>query len=292
MPQAQADSTFKFFNNDFIGVSAKSSVTGYLDFYRFPDDVSGKSFLFIDVCSNSTFDFEVISQGKGIIYPPSKSYRTTKTCALENGYSGYVYRYIFIVGSYYSDFHIATPDFQTDDFEMLSYVKLYSEIKVTSTASYYSMFRLYDYGISDTPPLEDLDYENDLTQTQVLKDILATLREISINSDSGVTAAINNQTQKIEEQIKQVEEIKDMDIDQSDKELPDDSKYQDYNQAESDLKDKVNQADLSGIQIGIDNKSSSFIWDTITRIIKSNPFVFAMVTSILSIGIIKLALGR
>lgn len=284
-------SHFDFFENELHSVNPYQSITGFLDLHRVPDNISGKSYLFVDVCSNSTFKFEVVSNERGWIYNTSKLYRTTKKCDLSDGYTGIVYRVIFVVGTYYTSFGQVTGQSQTD-WELLTYAQLKSTIKVTSEAYYTSFFSLFDYGISDTPPLQDLDYENDLTQTQVLKDILETLREISINSDAGVVDAINNQTQKIEEQIKQVEDIKDMDIDASDKELPDDSKYQDYNKAESDLKDKVNQANLNYLEIGMDDHSSLFIWNTITRIIQSHPAIFAMVTSILSIGVVKLALGR
>ena len=75
-------------------------------------------------------------------------------------------------------------------------------------------------------------------------------------------------------------------------EIPDDDNFNDYESAENNLKDKVNQADLSNLTIGIDSKSSSWVWDTLTRLLKSSSSVFSMIISILSIGVIKLALGR
>jgi len=73
---------------------------------------------------------------------------------------------------------------------------------------------------------------------------------------------------------------------------PDDSQYDDYESAEGDLKDKVNQADLSNLSIGIDSSSSQWVWDTLTDLLQSHSAIFGMVIAILSIGIIKLALGR
>lgn len=73
---------------------------------------------------------------------------------------------------------------------------------------------------------------------------------------------------------------------------PDDSKYDDYESAEGSLKDKVNQADLSNLSIGIDSNSSKWIWETLTSLLQSHSAIFGMVIAILSIGIIKLALGR
>lgn len=103
---------------------------------------------------------------------------------------------------------------------------------------------------------------------------------------------INQNSQQIQQDKEQHDELMNSDIPNKDKELPDDSKYQDYNNTENDLKDKVNQADMSVISIGIDSNSSVFVWDTLTRIIQSNSIVFGMFIAILSIGIIKLALGR
>ena len=73
---------------------------------------------------------------------------------------------------------------------------------------------------------------------------------------------------------------------------PDDSKYDDYESVEGSLKDKVNQADLSNLSIGIDSNSSKWIWETLTSLLQSHSAIFGMVIAILSIGIIKLALGR
>ncbi|MBE6148634.1 MAG: hypothetical protein E7167_04015 [Firmicutes bacterium] len=73
---------------------------------------------------------------------------------------------------------------------------------------------------------------------------------------------------------------------------PDDSKYDDYESAENSLKDKVNHADLSNLSIGIDSNSSRWVWETLTSLLQSHSAIFGMVIAILSIGIIKLALGR
>lgn len=89
-----------------------------------------------------------------------------------------------------------------------------------------------------------------------------------------------------------LDDITDMDIPDSSKEDLDDSSYQDYQGAEDDLMDSVGEADLSNVDIAIDTDSSNFIWDTITDIFQSHPLIMSTVIAILSIGIIKLALGR
>ena len=92
--------------------------------------------------------------------------------------------------------------------------------------------------------------------------------------------------------INNLNDINNADISDSDKSLPDDSKYTDYSNAESNLKDKIKDVDLNSLSIGIDVSSSNFIWDTLTSFIQSHTVIFGMFIAILSIGVIKLALGR
>lgn len=99
----------------------------------------------------------------------------------------------------------------------------------------------------------------------------------------------NNSQQETNDKL---DEITDMDISDQDKELPDDSSYQDYTEAEGDLMDKVNEADMDSLDIAIDTNSSNFVWNTITDIFNSHPMIMSTIIAILSIGIIKLALGR
>lgn len=101
----------------------------------------------------------------------------------------------------------------------------------------------------------------------------------------GIQSGINGTNDRLDD-------ILDSDISDQDKELPDDSSYQDYGDAEGQLKDKVSQADLTQLSIGMDAKSSSWVWDTLTSFIQSHTVVFGLFIGMLSIGIIKLALGR
>ena len=130
-----------------------------------------------------------------------------------------------------------------------------------------SNYRLLSYGFSDDPL--DIDYSSGTI----------------INQNDTI---INNQ-EVINDSL---DDIKDMDIDDEYKIDPDDSSYQDYADAEDDLMDKVNGADLSVLEMPIDVNSSNFVWDTITDLFQSHPMIFSSVIAILSIGIIKFALGR
>lgn len=110
--------------------------------------------------------------------------------------------------------------------------------------------------------------------------------------NGNINASTNEILDKQEETNQALDEIKDMDISDEDKELPDDTDFNDYQDAENDLMDKVNEADMSVLDVAIDEDSSNFVWDTLTELIQSHTLIFGTVIAILSIGIIKLALGR
>lgn len=115
--------------------------------------------------------------------------------------------------------------------------------------------------------------------------------DYSVTEDATV-GAINDLNNSVNETNDKLDEITDMDIPEEDKELPDDSSYQDYNEAEGDLIDKVNSADMDSLDIAIDTDTSNFIWDTITDLFNSHPMIMSTIIALLSIGVIKLALGR
>lgn len=113
-----------------------------------------------------------------------------------------------------------------------------------------------------------------------------------IDQNNQLINGFNNLQNEQQETNDKLDDITDMDIPDSSKEDLDDSSYQDYQGAEDDLMDSVGEADLSSVDIAIDGDSSNFIWDTITDIFQSHPLIMSTVIAILSIGIIKLALGR
>ena len=133
----------------------------------------------------------------------------------------------------------------------------------------------YKYNSLGSKPLSSSDIQNALT--------------VNFNN---IQNSINQFKEEQQATNDKLDEIIDMDISEEDKELPDESSYQDYTDAEGDLLDKVNEADMSVLDIAIDTNSSSFIWDTITDLFNSHPMILSTIIAILSIGIIKLALGR
>ena len=113
-----------------------------------------------------------------------------------------------------------------------------------------------------------------------------------INQNTTIINQNNQQLQEQQETNDKLNDITNMDIPESSKEELDDSSYQDYRDVEDSLFDSINDTDLSVLDVAVDGDSSNFIWDTITDILQSHPLIMSTVLAILSIGIIKLALGR
>ena len=93
-------------------------------------------------------------------------------------------------------------------------------------------------------------------------------------------------------QNQQNEEIINSDIDDTTKEDVDQTQYNNYKSKEQQLMGVTNGTNLNDLDIGIDANTSGTIWQLITRIIKQNNKIFGLFISILSIGIIKIALAR
>ena len=91
-----------------------------------------------------------------------------------------------------------------------------------------------------------------------------------------------------------VDEIKDSDISSSSKESVDDTEMNNYSSKESNLFDSTdsNYSVEDTLDVGLDANGSQFLWDTISRFIRTHAKVFGCVISMLSLGIIKLILGR
>lgn len=101
---------------------------------------------------------------------------------------------------------------------------------------------------------------------------------------------LDSTNSKIDNTNSKLDEIKDMQPDNSDN--PDSSKYDDYSSAEDSLLDKANSADLDSVDIPIDSDTSNFIWDTMSSLFSTHPLVFSTMLALLSVGVIKLVLGR
>ena len=202
----------------------------------------------------------------------AKTYKTISNLPLESTDFGYCYQYLTVFRSNSSS----------------------SFIETRLVGSGQNAFGLSFFGYN----LYNLGYANNLSDSDI-SDVIKNSGLASADSIDDVQSSINQVQEEIsgmqqeqQETNDKLDDITNMDIPDESKEDLDNSSYQDYSDAESDLMDSVGQADLSEVDIAIDSDSSNFIWDTITNIFESHPLIMSTVIAILSIGIIKLALGR
>lgn len=124
----------------------------------------------------------------------------------------------------------------------------------------------------------------------------ATIDKSTGNLTNGsFNTAIDNQTNTIiNNQDKNTQDIIDSIQGGSlkDNTQPDNSKLNDYDSAEKNLIDRDKLNNIDNLEVAIDSKSNTYVWDVTTRFIQSHPKIFAMVITMLSVGIIKLILNR
>lgn len=137
-----------------------------------------------------------------------------------------------------------------------------------------------------------------LTASQIQSALSSSFSELQTRIDSmkneqqKTNSKLDDLNSKQDQTNNKLDNIKDMDAPDSAKTKPDDSDYKNYEKAESDLTDKISDIPTDTLEIGIDANSSNFIFDTMNKLINAHPAVFSMFIAILSIGIIKLGLGR
>ena len=208
----------------------------------------------IVVCSNGAMSGGIIPSGYGSYIRNIKHVDSQYTCTMVNGAVGKV--------------------------RMLTFELLFGD--AGGFDGYFTVYspsfnlQLIDFVVDSSQYVNLFDYSSDTLITQ---------NSQIINQNTQIINSQNETNDKLDDII-------DADISAEDKEMPDDSSYQDYTDAEGDLMDKVSEADLDSLDIAIDTNSSNFVWDTITDILQSHPLIMSTIIAILSIGVIKLALGR
>lgn len=110
---------------------------------------------------------------------------------------------------------------------------------------------------------------------------------------------INNsatQDRQIAEQAHQdsqaIQDKMDQDIDESDKEAPNQDEYNEAKEQEENIIDSINEVSPNDITFGQDIQATNKIWELTTKILQTNAKVMGLVISVLSIGIIKLIMNR
>lgn len=182
-------------------MASDSSITGQISFTNSVENVSTSTgnFVYVDIC---TTGYEptlwITSNSQGQLTPSTKWYKVNTACYV-NGQSADVYRQImFIANSEYQGQCSISGGTSRPCSSNLSTARLFTNTDYTTA------MRLLHFGITEDIPLNDLIFDNQITQTSILNDILN-----SIRSDSSINQQIKENTEKqLEEQKKQLEEQK------------------------------------------------------------------------------------
>ena len=265
------------------GVGAGGYIRPNILFYNLSevDVLTAKfNFLILDVCSGNLFtnDNVTIENAGTNAYFNNDSlliYNTSMSCDIGGGYKGVLYKVQMQVGKY--------VDSQGDGLYAGSY------LKVINKYGYYTTTIFKSSVASDEDVLTGL-LQNNITN-DLQRDILNQQKEF-IKKQDQTNSKLDDLKGKQDQTNSKLDNIKDMDAPDSAKTKPDDSDYKNYEKAESDLTDKISDIPTDTLEIGIDANSSNFIFDTMNKLINAHPAVFSMFIAILSIGIIKLGLGR
>ena len=196
--------SFNFLGKEFDSewtMASDSSITGQISFTNSVEDVSTSTgnFVYVDIC---TTGYEptlwITSNSQGQLTPSTKWYKVNTVCYV-NGQTADVYRQIiFIANSEYQGQCSIAGGTSRPCSTNLSGARLFSN------TDYTTVMRLLHFGITEDIPLNDLIFDNQITQTSILNDILN-----SIRSDSSINQQIKENTEKqLEEQKKQLEEQK------------------------------------------------------------------------------------
>ena len=196
--------TFNFLGNQLDSVwsiASNSSITGQISFTNSVENVSTSTgnFAYVDICTNG---YEptlwITSNSLGQLTPSTKWYKVNAACYV-NGQSVDVYRQIiFIANSEYHALCAIAGDTSRPCSDNLANGRLFSN------TDYTVYMRLLHFGITEDIPLNDLIFDNQITQTSILNDILN-----SIRADNSMNQQIKENTEKqLEEQKKQLEEQK------------------------------------------------------------------------------------
>lgn len=238
------------------------------------------NYLILDVCSNNQFTLDNVSienAGKTAYFSEDSLliYNTNISCNVSGNYKGTLYKVQMRVEKY--------VDSQGDGLYASSY------LKIINVYNYYTMTVFKSSVVSDEDVLFGL-MNNSITN-DLQRDILNQQKEFNKKQDQ-TNSKLDDLNSKQDQTNSKLDNIKDMGAPDSATSKPDDSDYKNYEKAESDLTNKISDIPTDTLEIGIDANSSNFIFDTMNKLINAHPAVFSMFIAILSIGIIKLGLGR
>lgn len=180
-------------------IPAGESITGYLSFTNSVENVSAATgnFVYADVCTTGNPPILLVTENLfGQLTPSTNWYKVNEICSV-GGYSASVYRQILFVSN--SEYQESCSQGGNKSCSINA-----SSATLRSNTDYNVYMRLLRFGITEEIPLNDLIFDNQITQTSILNDILNTIK-----SDSSINQQIKENTEKqLEEQKKQLEEQK------------------------------------------------------------------------------------
>lgn len=111
-------------------------------------------------------------------------------------------------------------------------------------------------------------------------------------SNSQIISQIQQQQQQQREDSKAIQDKMDKDIDESDKEAPNQDEYNEAKEKENNIIGSISDVSPNDITFSQDIQATNKIWELTTKILQTNAKVMGLVISVLSIGIIKLIMNR
>lgn len=128
-----------------------------------------------------------------------------------------------------------------------------------------------------------------LTMYNELVNTYASEWKVGISWQVSVTRRTNNGNQIVSD----LNDIKNTDISNSDKEQPSQQNYDSVHTFEEGIFSDLDDPNiLSLIDLGIDPETNNWIWNTMTGIFNANVRVMSMVISVLTLGLAKFLMGR
>lgn len=188
--------------DDVWSIASNSSIAGQISFTNSVENVSTSTgnFAYVDICTNGYEpSLWITSNSQGQLSPSTKWYKVNTSCYINGNPAAAVYRQIIFIANseYQGQCSIAGGTSRSCSSNI-------SNGRLWSNTDYTVYMRLLHFGITEDIPLNDLIFDNQITQTSILNDILNTIR-----SDSSINQQIKDNTEKqLEEQKKQLEEQK------------------------------------------------------------------------------------
>lgn len=171
---------------------------------------------------------------------------------------------------------------------------IYSIFTISSSGVFYSRYSFYRNaggfraGFLNYSILTGSDINTNKNTQQIINNDNSNTQDIINNQNANTDRVVNAQNAT----TNAINDMNNRDLSSSDKTPVDSSEYNSMHNKEEQLFDKMNSADINSLNVAIDTNSSNWVWNTMVAFFGANSLINGFIISILSIGIIKMALGR